>query len=185
MIACQLVGFFAAGAYRGVWRYVSLGDLFVYMRGVLLGGLLIVLALVYLYRFEQYSRGVFMINAMVVGLLVVGSRVSFRWVGDLTARHRPSGARQALICGAGDGGALLVRELRNNPRHDCVPVGFLDDDPTKQRRSIMGLPVLGQVADAERILERRQPALVIVSTAKLRPHRCWPWRMPASEQARP
>jgi UDP-GlcNAc:undecaprenyl-phosphate GlcNAc-1-phosphate transferase len=169
VIACQLAGFFAAGVYRGVWRYMSIADLFTYLRGVVFGGLLTVLALVYLYRFEQYSRGVFMINAMVVGLLVVGSRLSFRWVGDLTARRRPSDARQAIICGAGDGGALLVRELRNNPRHECVPVGFLDDDPTKHRRSIMGLPVLGRIADAERILVRRKPALVIVSTAKLRP----------------
>jgi UDP-GlcNAc:undecaprenyl-phosphate/decaprenyl-phosphate GlcNAc-1-phosphate transferase len=169
VIACQLAGFFTAGVYRGVWRYISLGDLFTYVRGVLFGGLLTVLALVYVYRFEQYSRGVFMINAMVVGLLVVGSRLSFRWVGDLTARHRPSGARQAIICGAGDGGALLVRELRNNPRHECVPMGFLDDDPTKQRRSIMGLPVLGRITDAERILAREKPAVVIVSTAKLRP----------------
>jgi UDP-GlcNAc:undecaprenyl-phosphate GlcNAc-1-phosphate transferase len=169
VIACQLAGFFAAGVYRGVWRYISLGDLFTYLRGVLFGNLVTVLTLVYLYRFERYSRGVFMINAMVVSLLVVGSRLSFRWLGDLTARHRPSGARQALICGAGDGGALLVRELRNNPRHECVPVGFLDDDPTKQHRSIMGLPVLGRLTEAERIIEKRKPALVIVSTAKLRP----------------
>jgi FlaA1/EpsC-like NDP-sugar epimerase len=86
VIACQLAGFLAAGVYRGLWRYVSLGDLFTYVRGVLFGGQLTVLALLYLYRFEHYSRGVFMINA--------------------------------------------IRELRNNPRHECVPVGFLDGDPT-------------------------------------------------------
>ncbi len=83
MIACQLAGFFVAGVYRGVWRYITITDLFVYLRGVLIGGAGIVLMVVYVYRFQHYSRSVFMINAMLVGLLVVGSRLSFRWVADL------------------------------------------------------------------------------------------------------
>jgi UDP-GlcNAc:undecaprenyl-phosphate/decaprenyl-phosphate GlcNAc-1-phosphate transferase len=169
LIGCELAGMYVAGVYRGIWRYISLGDLFTYVRGVVGGGVLTVLALVYLYHFKGYSRGVFIINAMILGLLVVGSRLSFRWLGDLTARHRPSAGRHALICGAGDGGALLARELRNNPRYECVPIGFLDDDPTKLHRSIMGLPVLGRIGDAARILEKRRPAVVIVSTSKLHP----------------
>jgi UDP-GlcNAc:undecaprenyl-phosphate GlcNAc-1-phosphate transferase len=168
VIACQLAGFFIAGVYRGVWRYITITDLFVYLRGVLIGGAGIVLMVVYVYRFEHYSRSVFMINAMLVGLFMVASRLSFRWVADLAGRPQSVG-RRALICGAGDGGAMLLRELRNNPQHECVPMGFLDDDPAKRHRSIMGVPVLGGVADVEHLIAKHSPDVVIISTSKLHP----------------
>jgi UDP-GlcNAc:undecaprenyl-phosphate GlcNAc-1-phosphate transferase len=170
VIACQLAAFFATGVYRGVWRYITISDLFSFFRGIAFGAGLMVLTLVYLYRFKGYSRSLFIINAMLVGFLTIGSRLSFRWFGELTRRHRPAGAgRRALIYGAGDGGALLVRELRNNPKYECVPIGFLDDDVTKRQRNIMGLRVLGGIDEIERIIVKQQPTIVIVSTEKLRP----------------
>jgi UDP-GlcNAc:undecaprenyl-phosphate GlcNAc-1-phosphate transferase len=163
-----MTAFFAAGVYRGDWRYISISDLFAYLRGVTAGAGLMVLALVYLYRFKGYSRSVFIINALLIGVFAIGSRLSFRWLGELPRRER-STARRALICGAGDGGALLVRELRKNPSHEYVPIGFLDDDCTKCHRQIMGLRVLGSIDEAERIITRHRASLVIVSTEKLRP----------------
>jgi UDP-GlcNAc:undecaprenyl-phosphate GlcNAc-1-phosphate transferase len=164
-IASQIAGLFIGGVYKGVWRYITVGDLLVYLRGVLAGSAIMVITLVYTFRFTHYSRSVFIINAMLVGGLVVGSRLSFRWLGDTAARSRSTGLR-ALICGAGDGGALLVRELRNNLSYQCVPIGFLDDDSTKQHRSVMGLPVLGTTDDIDRVLERQAPDVVIVSSEK-------------------
>jgi UDP-GlcNAc:undecaprenyl-phosphate GlcNAc-1-phosphate transferase len=76
-----------------------------------------------------------------------------------------------LIYGAGDGGALLLRDLRNNESYDYDPVGFLDDDPSKARRNVLGLPIVGGIDSLERIIAERQPEVVIVSTAKLEPAR--------------
>ena len=45
--------------------------------------------------------------------------------------------------GAGDAGAMIVRELRNNPHLGLEPVGFLDDDLGKHDVKIHGVPVLG------------------------------------------
>jgi UDP-GlcNAc:undecaprenyl-phosphate GlcNAc-1-phosphate transferase len=164
-IASQITGFFVGGVYKGVWRYLSVGDLVVYVRGVLVGSAIMVIALVYLFRFTNYSRSVFMINALLLGALVVASRLSFRWLGDAAARSGATGQR-AVICGAGDGGALLVRELRHNRVLNSAPVGFLDDDPNKQRRHVMGLPVLGTTAEIEGVLARYRPDVVIVSSEK-------------------
>ena len=166
VIASQLCGLFLAGIYRGVWRYITLTDVTTYVKGVLLGTVGTVLVLLYLYRFAGYSRTVFMINAMVLGLLLVGSRLFFRWLGEQGARHRPSGDR-AVIFGAGDGGALVLRELRNNARHNVHAVGFLDDDPIKRRRRIMGLPVLGGIDEALKVVEAERLDIIIVSTDKL------------------
>ena len=48
-----------------------------------------------------------------------------------------------LIYGAGDGGELVLRELRNNSDWKYTPVGFVDDDPFKKDKVIHGLPVFG------------------------------------------
>lgn len=166
VIACQLLSLFVAGVYRGVWRYVGLSDLGTYARAVLLGAVSTVIALVYLFRFEEYSRGVFIVNALLLGAFLTGSRLSFRVLGEASNRRRAS-TSIALIYGAGDGGAVLVRELRNNRHYDHRPVGFIDDDPAKAAKSILGVPVLGAFADVPRLLERWKPDVIIISTSGL------------------
>ena len=54
--------------------------------------------------------------------------------------QRRSGLR-TLIVGAGSAGRTLARDLRSVRDYGLLPVGFLDDDPTKRRAA--GLPVLG------------------------------------------
>lgn len=166
VIGCQLVGSFVSGLYRGVWRYISLTDLWTHARAVAFGTVLSVLSILYLYRFEGYSRAVFAIYAMTIGLLLVGSRMSFRLLGELGSRSRHS-PRRALIYGAGDAGALLVRELVNNRSYGYLPVGFIDDDAAKVQRSIMGIRVVGCGGDLGALLARERPDVLIVSTGKL------------------
>ena len=63
--------------------------------------------------------------------------LSFRWLGGFS-RPQPVGRPARAHLRRGDGGALLVRELRNNSTCRSIPIGFLDDDPNKQRRHVMG-----------------------------------------------
>jgi UDP-GlcNAc:undecaprenyl-phosphate GlcNAc-1-phosphate transferase len=166
VIACHLSSFFIVGVYRGLWRYVSAHDFIVYAKGVAMGSVASVLALVYLYRFEGYSRGVFIINAMALGLLVVGSRISFRLVADAADRRLKSRA-PVIIYGAGDAGVVTVRELRNNPSYGYRPTGFVDDDPGKTRKRVLDVPVLGSGDDLADILAVWKPQALIISTSKL------------------
>jgi UDP-GlcNAc:undecaprenyl-phosphate GlcNAc-1-phosphate transferase len=122
--------------------------------------------IVYVNRFEGFSRGVFLIDAMVLGLLLAGSRGSFRVIGELSRRYAP-GRERALIYGAGDGGAMLVRELRNNPRYDYRLVGFVDDQPSKQGMRILGVPVLGGIETLEQTIAEKSADVLILSTARI------------------
>jgi FlaA1/EpsC-like NDP-sugar epimerase len=69
------------------------------------------------------------------------SRASFRLVGEFVSRRHATG-RRCLIYGAGDGGALAVRELMGAPQPYRV-VGFIDDNPLKRRLRVVGYPVVG------------------------------------------
>jgi FlaA1/EpsC-like NDP-sugar epimerase len=73
-------------------------------------------------------------------------------------------ARSVLIVGAGDGGRLLLREILRNPELGYRPVGFIDDDPRKQRARIdRGLSVLGTTEELPRVLDDVEPDEVLIA----------------------
>jgi UDP-GlcNAc:undecaprenyl-phosphate GlcNAc-1-phosphate transferase len=166
VIGCQIISFTIVGVYRGTWRYISVADLGAFAKGVGLGTVGSVMVLLYLYRFEGYSRGVFLIYAMTLGVCVVGARLSERLLADLAGRHRQAG-RRAIVYGAGDGAALLLRELRNNALFDFVPVALIDDDPSKHRKMISRVPVIGGFEALRGAIVTIQPEVVIVSTSSI------------------
>jgi UDP-GlcNAc:undecaprenyl-phosphate GlcNAc-1-phosphate transferase len=142
VIACQLGGLYAAGVYRGTWRHISVYDVWTFGKGLVYGELASILVLVYLYRFAGYSRGVFVIDTLLAGVLVIGSRVAFRGLGELAHRYREGGRRTAIY-GAGDSGSQFVRELRANATLDCRAVMFVDDNAAMHGKRILGVPILG------------------------------------------
>lgn len=143
LVCAQMLALFAVGVYRGVWRYFGLMDTVEIGKGVFFGAASAQLAIMYLLRFEGYSRTVFVIYAMLVAALLTASRASFRLLAEALHRSRKAGSR-VVVYGAGDGGALIVRELTTKS-HDArqTIVGFVDDDPRKQRMRVQGYPVLG------------------------------------------
>lgn len=64
----------------------------------------------------------------------------------------PDFRKRVLVIGAGEAGALVVRELHKHPETGMLPAGFLDDDPRKQGQRVSGVPVLGQVDDAAEVI---------------------------------
>jgi UDP-GlcNAc:undecaprenyl-phosphate GlcNAc-1-phosphate transferase len=142
VLASQLLALFLVGIYRGVWRYFGLMDTVVVAKGVLLGTLGAQFAVMILFSAEAQSRTVFVIDAVLLATLLTGSRVSFRLMGEFLQRNRHTATR-VVIYGAGDGGALVVRELTQGDGSPYRILGFIDDDPRKHRIRVQGYPVLG------------------------------------------
>ena len=169
IVGCKLTALYLSGLYDRSWETFSLVDLFSVVRGVVAGSILSILAVVYVYRFEGFSRAVFLIDAMLLLAAVSVSRASFRMMGDAAnVRHRQ--ATRVAIYGAGAGGHLLVREMRANRGWNSQPVVFLDDDPFKRNRLILGVPVRGTAADLERLIRSQRIDEVIISTQAVNGH---------------
>ena len=122
-------------------------------RGVGIGSLLTVAASYYLYRGEGFSRVVFVLDALLLTMAIVATRVSFRAM-NLVASTRNKRSRRVLVYGAGGYGQLLVREMRANASWHMNPIGFIDDDPLKARRWIVGVPVHGAIEQLENTMRR-------------------------------
>jgi UDP-GlcNAc:undecaprenyl-phosphate GlcNAc-1-phosphate transferase len=166
VVGLQLLTLWTTGKYRQVWRDFGLSEIVALCRGAVLGVGASVIALLYMSRFIGYSRWVFILDAVLAPLLLVGARALLGGV-DRYLRVRRTRGRLALIYGAGRNGALAVRELLQNTAHRLAPAGFLDDDPRKRKATVDGLPVLGALDDLERLLDaepRRIVAVVIAIT---------------------
>ena len=163
VVAVQLAAFYAVGVYQGVWRHFSASDAVTVVRGVVAGTLVSALIFAYMFQAEKYTGSVLIIYSIVVVLMITGSRASFRVISDALQRRRQTG-RRIVVYGAGDGGAMTVRELLNNPDHDVRLVGFIDDDPRKRRARVRGYPVLGAFEVLQHLILSDSVDVVVLST---------------------
>jgi len=163
VVLLKLSAFLIAGVYRGLWRYTSLGDIFTFAKAVGLGSALSILTLLLLYRFESYSRTVFVVDAVILLMGLIGSRMAFRLIRQALPIPMSDDGRRVLIYGAGDGGEMVLRELRNNPEWNYHPVGFVDDDPLKADRVMHGLKVYDAESSLERLCQEKEIELLLIS----------------------
>jgi FlaA1/EpsC-like NDP-sugar epimerase len=76
---------------------------------------------------------------------------------------------RALVVGAGEAGRALARDLANVPEFGLFPVGFLDDDPSKE--TFTQLPVLGSLDQAGEVARREAVDVVVLAIPGLDPTR--------------
>jgi UDP-GlcNAc:undecaprenyl-phosphate GlcNAc-1-phosphate transferase len=167
LVAIKLAAFLGAGVYRGLWRYISIDNVLVYAKAVAAGTVASVLVLLFAFRFEGFSRGVFVLDAMLLFMMLTGSRTAFRLFRRLIPAPTSGEGCRVLIYGAGDAGELLVREMINNKELRYTPVGFLDDDPHKKGRVIHGLRVFGGNGSLRAICREQRVMEVLISSSKV------------------
>jgi UDP-GlcNAc:undecaprenyl-phosphate GlcNAc-1-phosphate transferase len=134
----------------------------VFIKASSLATLLSVAAVAFLYRFVDFSKGIFVIDWLLTNTFLLGTRGSFRFFLDTIKRKTLSGER-ALIYGAGRGGELLVREILNNKKLNIQPVGFIDDDVVKVGKRLQGFPILGAYRDLEALKNKFNITCLLIS----------------------
>lgn len=157
------------GLYQRLWIYASVQELKLILAAVSSASILVSAVMVSLFNlklFIGFPRSVLIIDWLLSIILVGGLRFTIRLLAENTTAMSVSADKQskkALIIGAGDAGALVVREMQKNPQLTLIPVGFLDDNPEKQRQQIYGIPVIGVISELARTLDNRQIDEVIIA----------------------
>ena len=167
LVILKLFAFLAVGVYRGLWRYTGVSDLITFTKGVVAGSVLSVFAVLLIYRFQNFSRAVFVVDAIILLLMLVGSRMAFRLIREFLPAGAHADGRRVLIYGAGDGGEMVLRELRNNSALNYRPIGFIDDDPLKKGKVINGLQVFDANGSLADICHDKSIQEILISSEKI------------------
>ncbi|UCC62004.1 MAG: polysaccharide biosynthesis protein [Anaerolineae bacterium] len=153
-MAVKLPVFYAFGLYRRYWRYASVQEMVTIFGATTVSSAILALLVLGLFLplgwFDSFPRSALIIDWLWSLFFIGGIRFSVRFLGEFGTikdgdRHasQKGKPRHVLIVGAGDAGAMIVREMRNNPGVGMEPVGYVDDNPAKVGMRIRGLPVLG------------------------------------------
>jgi FlaA1/EpsC-like NDP-sugar epimerase len=166
LLAIRIPCFYFLRLYSGVWRYASMSDLVRILQAITLSSLLFVAYLFFVHGFVDFPRSVFFIDWFIIITFVGGSRFLYRLSREFYTAKGESKTR-VLIVGAGNAGEMLLREMKQNPRMDYDPIGFLDDDPGKKGLRIHNVPVLGRLGDLAKIAPKKNVQEVIVAVPSM------------------
>ena len=167
LVVVRMGAFLFFGVYRGIWRYTSMDDLMAFAKAVVAGSIVSVVIILFKFRFQGFSRTVFLLDAMVMLTFLAGSRIAFRFFRQVLPAADKEDGKRVLIYGAGDAGELLLRELLNNRELRYAPIGFMDDDTNKHGKLIHGFRVFGGNGSFARIIAEQQVQQVLISTPRI------------------
>jgi FlaA1/EpsC-like NDP-sugar epimerase len=165
----RLAVFYNFGMYRRLWRQASIGEL----RQILVaGGTAAALAAIiglWLLPASQITPSrvpfsVVFIDAFLTTAAIALPRLLVRTMRVKNRRRRRDDpGRPALIVGAGDTAKLVAKELIANPRLGFEPIGFVDDDPTKQNHMLLELPIMGTLSAIKGLVEQHGVSELIIA----------------------
>jgi len=177
--------FFWTKQYRGSWRYVGLRDLFGVISASLMGTFLFLTSYFVLENGWQALTGgtlidtwprphlpqssVFSLDLAATIALVCATRILVRFYYEDIQPQRAINPRRVLICGAGDAGEAVLRELLRvrHERFHCV--GFLDDDVPELHGRIHDVEIIGRTASIRESCERFSVEEVLMAMPKATP----------------
>lgn len=148
LIAIRISAIAVFGLLHGWWRYTGLSDALDCLKAVALGSFVFALVLRYLLGVTDFPRSVFVLEPVFTAGILIGVRIFSRVLAE-SVRQDLKDSKRVLLIGAGMAAQSVVRELRR-PGSEFIPVGYVDDDPSKLGLRIEGIRVLGtldQLAD--------------------------------------
>ena len=162
VLGIRLAAFCYFGLYRGLYRYASLADLTAIIKAVAYSQVGIISMILFI-RHAHFSRGVLIMDPLIVLFLVGFIRFGIRATRDFRYNREVQYLPRVLIYGAGDLGESVLRDVLRARKPAFNVVGFLDDDPTKWDHQIHGLPIVGGKNLLPDIVENQKIDQIIVA----------------------
>lgn len=159
--------FYLFGMYHRIWHYARIRDLY-----AIVGAVSLFAAAKFLLLFiagEELPKSVFLISWMLTLGGIGLSRLAFKINLDIFTDNRTE-QHSVLIIGAGDAGAMLVREIEQNDAATVRIVGFADDDVKKIGNRLAGFSILGAIDQVPDIVEEHHVEHIIIATPSAEGH---------------
>jgi UDP-GlcNAc:undecaprenyl-phosphate GlcNAc-1-phosphate transferase len=166
VIGFKLAALLYFGLYRGFWRSVKVDDLFSIGKAVVLGSMAVVTAAALTKRLENYSREVFVVDALIAFVGIAATRVAMRALRAGVARLAAS-QRKAVLLGPRGLLPLVERSLGAAGELAIASVLERESSPPGQPLPADLAPLAGEAAT---LAESAGAGLVLVALEDPRRH---------------
>ncbi len=165
VVGVKFIVFHLRGLHRGSWRYVGMRDLTDVIKSAWISFALIFAAYFGIANLQvlipgfvpfegrDFPDSVLLLDFAGTIALVCGARIAIRLYHEEVAPNTEGALPRLLVCGAGNSGENVLREIQRQPVMQYQIVGFVDDDPAKLGARIHGVDVLGTIDDIKEICE--------------------------------
>ncbi len=157
-LAIKFPVFYLLKLYQMSWEHIGLSELISVFKAVSLSSILLG-AIFFLLRTENIiwtlPRSTLIVDFFLT-LFLIGAWRAAKRIYSGTFYKMSGNGRRVLIVGAGDAGEQIVRSILRERRFQYFPVGFVDDDKTKQGITIHGVRVLGTRQEIPTIVQKHE-----------------------------
>ncbi|WP_303815069.1 nucleoside-diphosphate sugar epimerase/dehydratase [Selenomonas ruminantium] len=160
MVLINIGIFYFYGLYHRIWHYARIRDLIAIVGAVTLAQALIFI--VTLMAEIPVPRSVIILTWLLSISAIGAIRLMFKINLDMVTESK-GGKENLLIAGAGDAGALLVRELEQNAAATTNIIGFVDDDEKKKKGRLAGFPILGTINELPQIVKANKVDEIVIA----------------------
>lgn len=164
VILIKIVVLFLFGLYNSLWEYASIEELLKISAASIVANTVM---LSFLFLLEtRIPRSIYIIVSILDIMFIGGVRLSYRMLrrlknqGSLFSR---SIKKRVMIVGAGDAGAMVIKELKRHGDLHMKPIVVMDDDPMKWGKSIQGITVRAGTKEISRIAKAKRIDEIIIA----------------------
>ena len=163
--ALKAVAYMFIGLQRRSWSNLTFRDIGGIMALAAFAAVAGTLVLVLFGPALGIPRSIALLDGLLTGLLLAAARALARYAHEQSVASvvGPDYRKRVLVIGAGESGALTVRELLRHPETGMKPVAFVDDDPNKQGQRVSTVPVLGTLDDAPDVIIQKKIDEVLIA----------------------
>ena len=141
------VVFYIFRLYHSVWSFVSINEIVTMIKAYIVLAICYVVSALLLHL--HMPRSFYAFGLLFAFLMHTGIRFSYRLLRYVQHKHsaqagyKKNDSTRVMIIGAGDSGAIILRELLKDSHTNQQPVCLIDDNPSKTGRELYGVPIVG------------------------------------------
>ncbi|WMJ81174.1 nucleoside-diphosphate sugar epimerase/dehydratase [Clostridium sp. MB40-C1] len=160
--------------YDFIWKYASVEELISIIYSVSIANIIFIIYSYFIsykifksihYRFPFTVHIIFWLLCVIA---LGGSRFIYRIMASRDEGSEVVGeVKKLLIVGAGDAGAMLIKEVKKHNLLNYDIVGLIDDDESKVGQVINGIKILGGRNDIVRICDKKQIEEIFIAVPSI------------------
>lgn len=159
----KIVLLYVFGLYKNLWKYASIEEVLQIVGAAFVANTGVV---TYMMMTEaKLPRSIYILIFILDTGLIGGIRLSYRATIGIRKNHiyRKAKQKRIMVIGAGQAGAMVIKELKRHDDLNSRAVAIIDDDDSKLGARIHGVPVLGDRYHIKKIAESKKVDEIIIA----------------------